>query len=666
MDINIDKVLGSTNLAADLDEETLNTIGEFVHKGYSLDKESRKEWEVQCAAWTEMALQVAKTRSYPWPNSSNVKYPLISTAAMQFGARAYPALVPSDGKLVNAKVVGRDPDGQKTEKATKIAQHMSWQILYGMDDWEEEMDKLLVVLPVVGVAFKKTFYNPETQKNCSQLVLPSNLVVNYWAKSLEQAERKTEVIEMAKRVLRERQLSEVFLDVELPAPSTAQLPKESTTPNAQGMVAPSQGDDTTPYTLLEQHTFYDLDEDGYPEPYVITIEASTKKVLRIVARFDKSGVKMTPDGKRIAKIKPIEFYTKFPFIPNPDGSFYDIGFGLLLGSINETINTSVNQLIDAGTLSNMQSGFLSKALRMRTGDTRFMPGEWKWVNATGEQLKNGIFPLPVREPSQTLLKLMELLLTSGKELASVAEIFVGKMPGQNTPATTTMASIEQGMKLFTAVYKRIYKALEKEYKKLFELNAVFLNEEEAQNVLDVPLTTADYNTASYDVCPTADPTAFSTTQKLVKAQGLMELLPLGTLDPLKVTARILEAQEQPNWEELMAQPQQQAPDPEAVKMQQEAQLKQAEAQSKMQIRQFEGELKGREAEQRMAQEQQAHQMRMQAEAEQYALETQRRRQEAADNLAINRAKGQLAIQNQQEKQAISAKQQSEKGSKSKS
>jgi chaperonin GroES len=541
---------------------------------------------------------------------------------------------------------------------------MSWQILYGMDDWEEEMDKLLVVLPVIGVAFKKTYYNPETQKNCSQLVLPSNLVVNYWAKSLEQAERKTEVIEMSPRVLRERQLAEVFLDIDLPAPSTATQNSASTQPNAQGMVAPSQVDETTPYTLLEQHTFYDLDGDGYAEPYVITIEAGSKKVLRVVARFDKKGIKMTADGKRIAKINPIEFYTKFPFIPNPDGSFYDVGFGLLLGSINETINTSVNQLIDAGTLSNMQSGFLSKALRMRTGDTRFMPGEWKWVNATGEQLKNGVFPLPVREPSQVLLKLMELLLTSGKELASVAEIFVGKMPGQNTPATTTMASIEQGMKLFTAVYKRIYKALEKEYKKLFELNGVFLDEEEAAAMLDDAITKADYDTSSYDVCPSSDPTAFSATQKLVKAQGLLELLPLGTIDPMEVTKRVLEAQEQPSWENLLVK--QQQPNPDAVAAQQEAQLKQAEAQSKMAQREFEGELRGREAQQRMAQEQQAHQQRMQAQQEQNAIEAQRRRMEAADTLAIGRAKGQLAVKNQQEKQAISGKQQSEKGSKSKS
>lgn len=587
--IDINKALESHNIAKDLEEKELEEIGDFVHEGYELDLTSRKDWEENLDKWTKLALQVSEQKNFPWPKSANVKYPLLSTAAMQFAARAYPALVPSNGDVVQARVIGREERGAKTQKATKIAKHMSWQLMYQMHDWEEEMDKLLVILPVVGTVFKKTYFDSVKGHNVSRLVLPKDLVVNYWAKSLEEAERKTEVIEMSARVLKERQLDGIYLDVELPEPA---LP-EGQKPKDNGIVMPAKADQTTPYRILEQHCFYDLDDDGYPEPYIITIEQTSKKVLRIVARFDQKGIKLGQEGK-ISRIDPIEYYTKFPFIPNPDGGFYDIGFGLLLGSINETINTSINQLLDSGTLKNLPSGFISKNMRLRQGEQRIGPGEWRSVNATGEQMKNGILPLPVNDPSKTTFDLMIALVESGDKLASIAEIFVGKMPGQNTPATTTMASVDQGMKLFTAVYKRIFKALEKEYKKLFRLNSIYLDEQEAMMVLDEQITKEEYNQEDYDVCPGADPSAFSSTQKLVKAQALMELLPLGTVDPLKTTARILEAQEQPNWEELVVT--QMPKDPEMAKMEAEMQMKQQEHQMKMKLEEMKIQFKKAELE----------------------------------------------------------------------
>jgi chaperonin GroES len=223
----------------------------------------------------------------------------------------------------------------------------------------------------------------------------------------------------------------------------------------------------------------------------------------------------------------------------------------LLGPINESVNTLINQLIDAGSLNNLQSGFLGKGLRIRMGETRFQPGEWKAVNSTGDDLKKQIVPLPSKEPSAVLFQLMGSLITSGKELASVAEIFVGKMPGQNTPATTTMATIEQGMKVFTAVYKRIYRSLEEEFIKLFDLNNTYLNPNTYQEVIGITIGPDDFSKDTYKICPGADPTAVSQTEKLLKAQGLMEMLPLGILDPVKVGLRLLEAQEQPNYQDLL-------------------------------------------------------------------------------------------------------------------
>ena len=237
---------------------------------------------------------------------------------------------------------------------------------------------------------------------------------------------------------------------------------------------------------------------------------------------------------------------------------------------------------------------------MKMAETKFQPGEWKAVNATGDDIKKQIYPLPVKEPSNVLFQLMGSLVTSGKELASVAEIFVGKMPGQNTPATTTMATIEQGMKVFTAVYKRIYRSLTQEFKKLYRLNEVYLNPNTEAKVLDAPVGPADFNCDDYDIWPGADPTAVSQTEKLVKAQGLMELLPTGLLDPIEVVKRVLEAQEQPNVQALLPQAVQQGqmppqqPDPKMLELQMKGQAMQQKSQLDQQDMAFRQQLAERD------------------------------------------------------------------------
>ncbi len=589
---NLRSILEATNIADTLDQDVLHTIGANALDGYETDKESRREWEIQMEEWTKLATQVREDKSYPWPKASNVKYPLLTTAAMQFAARAYPSLVPSDGKVVKSKVIGKDPDGTKSALADRVSMYMSYQLMHEMVGWEEGMDKLLIMLPVVGTVFKKTCWDSIKKRATSEIILPKNLVINYWAKSLKDAERISQVIEMSPRILKERQLAGIFLDVDLGDASTPLDAKQ----------APRE-DETTPYTIVEQHTYLDLDEDDYPEPYIVTFHLETGRVLRIAARFDDSTMSFNDDGKLI-QIDPIEYFTKFGFIPNPDGSFYDLGFGVLLGPINESVNTLINQLIDSGTLNNLQSGFLGKGLKIRMGETRFQPGEWKAVNSTGDDLKKQIVPLPSKEPSNVLLQLMGSLISSGKELASVAEIFVGKMPGQNTPATTTMATIEQGMKVFTAVYKRIYRSLEEEFIKLFNINATYLNPNTYQAVINVTVGPDDFSQEQYKICPGADPTAVSQTEKLLKAQGLMEMLPLGILDPVKVGLRLLEAQEQPNYQELLnpqvAQTGQlpQQPNPKVLESQakvqaiaQASQVKQQEAEFKSQLAQRDQQFK---------------------------------------------------------------------------
>jgi chaperonin GroES len=419
--------------------------------------------------------------------------------------------------------------------------------------------------------------------------MPKDLVVNYWATSLEETERKTERISMSKRVFTERVNAGIFLDVELSDPTSQGMVTgtEGRANNVQNTTI-GQDDKTTPYVILEQHTFLDLDDDGYDEPYIITIEERSRKVLRIVARFDEKSI-FTDDEGNLVKIEPVEYYTKYTFIPNPDGGFYDIGFGLLLGPLNESVNTVINQLLDSGHLSVLQAGFIGKGLRLKMGATAFTPGEWKVVNATGDDIKKQIMPLPTQQPSTVLFQLLELLITSTKELASVAEIFVGKMPGQNTPATTTQETVKQGMMLFTAVYKRVYRSLAKEFTKLYRLDSIYLDPTEETKVLDDQIGQQDFEEDTYDVYPAADPAATSSQEKQAKAQMLLSLIQLGTVDPMAVTKRLLEAQEQPRPEELLPKGPP-PPDPKAQlaqakiqAIQEQGQVKQQEAQTKMQM-----------------------------------------------------------------------------------
>lgn len=596
--IDIRKMVESKNIADELDEEELAAIGAQCKEGFEADLRSRKDWESKLEEWQKLALQVKEDKTWPWTGASNVKYPLLSIAALQFNARSYPSLIPATSDVVKCEVIGKDPTGEKLAKAKRIGSYMSYQVLNKMDCWEEDMDRLLIMLPIIGTMFKKTFYDSVIKQNVSEIVLPKNLVVDYWAKSLESAERVSEMMQFNKRLVKEKMMGGQWLEVELGEPRGTDAE-----PNKN---IPVPTDTTTPYSIIEQHCYFDLDEDDYAEPYIVTFERFSGKVLRMVARFDDESIKMV--GDKLAKIEPIQYYTKFSFIPNPEGGFYDIGFGLLLSPLNESVNTLINQLIDAGTLNNLQGGFLGKGLKLKMGQSQWQPGEWKSVQSTADDLRKQIVQLPTKEPSDILFKLMGSLITGSKELASIAEIFVGKTPGQNTPATTTMATIEQGMKVFTAVYKRVYRSLRSEFKKVFRLNATYLDEHEYAAVVDQEIAAEDFDYKSYDICPGADPNTATATEKLMKAQGLMELLPSGVLDPVKVVMRVLEAQEQPNFEELFTDEVQQTgkvtppPDPKMLELQMKSDADQKKFAAEAQNDAFQRQLDARDQQFQMAME----------------------------------------------------------------
>ena len=629
------------NIVGGYKDEVRDKVGQQVKQGFDEDLNSREEWEICLDDWIQLAKQYQEEKTYPWPNASNVKYPLVSTAAMQFAARSYPSLVPSNGKIVMSSVIGVDPDGQKFEKAQRVSKYMSYQVMHEMKGWEEGMDRMLMMLPIVGTMFKKTWFDKATNGVRSEVILPKDIVVNYWTTCLEEAERISHVLRISKRKFREMVNQGIYDDIDLgdPTPAPRLTPVEA-----------DINSELLPYTLIEQHTFIDLDEDGYPEPYVVTIEYNSGKVVAISRRYVLDNVELD-DKDKIIKITPINMFTKFGFIPNPDGSFYDIGFGALLGPLNESVNTLINQLIDSGTLHNLQSGFIGKALKLRMGDTALRPGEWKQVNALGDDLRKQIVPLPTKEPSNVLFQLMGSLITSGKELASVAEIFTGKMPGQNTPATTTMATVEQGMKVFTAVYKRIYRSLLEEFKKIFYLNKLYIDPNKVIKVLDMAIGPNDFDDETCDVIPGADPNAVTNQEKLMKSQGLLELLQMAgpILNPVEIVYRVLEAQEHPNIEKLFSQevlqtgqiPQQ--PDPKLLAIQAKAQNDQQKAALDREMKLFDMQLKERDAEFQQAMKAEEHAMDMQQTAEKSMLEASSQVQLANIFSATERMKSQQAL-----------------------
>lgn len=663
------KIIESKNLT-DMYEDQLKEIGIKVKEWFDDDENSRVEWRERSEQWLRLATQVIEKKTYPWPNAANVKFPLLTTASMQFAARAYPALVPGPN-LVQGMVIGRDDGGMKQQSAERIGRHMSYQLLHEMEGWEEDMDRLCISLPISGVIFKKTYYDPTKGGNCSELVSALDLVVDYYAKSLEQASRKSHVIYRTKNQMEERFRRGIFRRVDLNEPrmSDDRQPKDQ----VSGIKEPKVSS-ATPFKLIECHCFWDLDDDEYEEPYIVTIDYNTSEVLRIVARFDEEGIEVETNEKtgkeKLVAIKPIEYFTKFGFIPNPDGSIYDLGFGVLLGGINESINTLTNQLLDAGTINNLQSGFLGRGIRVRSGNSRFLPGEWKPVDFTGDDIKKHIFQIPAKEPSETLFKLLDALVTSGKELASVAEIFVGKMPGQNTPATTTMATIEQGLKVFTAIYKRIYRSLGKEYKKLFRLNSIYMDDKvfftinEQQGPKSQEVYKQDYQN-EIAVKPSADPNVVSSAQKLMKVQSYGALLQLGTINKLEYTKRFLEAVEAENITALIeTKPQ---PDPEQQKMQAEMMQSQQEHQMKMQLEQMKlafekqkNDMELRFEAVKMQMEQQKNMMDMMTTHAQTKMDMSLSRQQHSQDMQMTQEQGGMKRQEMQAQHDMKMKQAKEK------
>lgn len=522
-----EEVMNAPNLTDRFSAEDLTTIGGLVYEGYQADEVSRSAWLRRNEAGMNFALQVAKDKNWPWQGCSNVIFPLITIAALQFSSRAYSNII-SGTDIARCRVPGNDPTGALKAASERVSAHMSWQILEQDSPWEEQHDRLFLNEAIIGTAFIKSYYDSKLSHNVSELVLARDLVMDYNAKSVEDCARKTHKISLDRNAIYERVKRGVFRDIlnenwytaDVPPTQTAYIGTsvQSERDQRQG-IQPPPPDQDTPFRFLEQHRNLDLDGDGYSEPYIVTIEETSRCVVRMVARWDNEAQIERANDNSIICVRATEYFTKYGFIPSPDGGIYDIGFGVLLGPLNESVNTSINQLLDSGTMQNSLGGFLGRGAKIRGGEYAMAPWEWKRVDSTGDDLRKNIVPYPDRAPSVVLFNLLNLLIEYTNRMSATTDIMVGKTPGQNTPAETTRNATEQGMQVFTTIFKRIWRSMKEEFKKLFKLNAKYLPINftfgEGKGVRQ-----EDYLLSSDLIVPSADPNVTSFQMRFFQAQSI--------------------------------------------------------------------------------------------------------------------------------------------------
>jgi len=581
--------IDDVNLARNYAPDVLDKLGMLVLFEYNIDNNSRADWTDKAEKAMKFALQVTEEKQYPWPRASNLKWPLIAIAAMQFNARTYPAII-KNRNVVKGVVWGSDkgapatedgkPDGKpklhpdgspiwlsapgdKRKRADRIGEHMSYQLLEEMEEWEPQTDTMLMQIPIMGGACRKTFRDDLEQRNQSLLVSLKNLVWNYHAASFAAAPRHTEILTLYPHMVEENERAEIFLPLVYgPGGSDETNPEQA-----------DAGDEDAPQIFLEQHRRYDLDGDGYPEPYIVTVHKRSSKVVRIVARYDEDGIKTGEgvrvdeeddtgalgeergEGEEILKITPVEHYTLIPFLPNPDGGSYPVGFGHLLQGVNAAIDTTLNQMFDAGHLQNAGGGFVSDQLSIHSGPVNFQVGKYIRVGSKGQAIRDAVYPIPFPGPSNVLFQLLGLLINAGKEMSSTQDILAGDAAKADASPTTILALIEQGMTVYTAIHKRVYRALKSEFSKLYRLNRLYLTENQRYRIGDEwrEVTPEDYRLGG-GVEPIADPTMITDMQKLGRAQILMGFKGDPLIQQQEIYTRLFDAASMDRIEDLFVPP----------------------------------------------------------------------------------------------------------------
>jgi chaperonin GroES len=598
-----------------MSEDKLNTIGQQCYQGYSddLGDPKRQEWAENIDEYIKLSMQIIeKDKTDPWPGCANIKTPLLTEAAIQFNARSYPVLVPQNN-IVKTVSTGEDPNGAKAERGERIGKHMTYQLQEDMPDWEDDMDKGLLVVPITGCFFKKTFHNAETGKNESNFLMPNKLVVKYDTPSLKRAPRLSEEITFYPREVREKQKAKIWLNDEIVFEDEEKEVLEK---------------------FVVQHICLDLRETGYKIPYIVTIHKETQKVFRIVANYRKADIwyndgtevvnvqavedKINQQNQQInrnnieamaiaqqaqseetpvqleeippqdfnkytvLRVDPTEYYTRYILFPAPDGGIYGLGLGQLLGPLCDAADTLINQSLDAGSLANNQGGFMAEGAKTPAGTARVNLNEWTKVKTQGMSLKDAIVPFNFRGPSATALALIEFLIGMSKEVANLKDLLSGDAPQAET-ATTSMIKREEGLKIYNSIYKRVYRSFKTELSKIYDLNALYLPQEVYFNILDTQeaIKQVDYSMDKTDVQPTADPSESTQGKKVMKAEVGLQFVGDPEFDSYQLKKNFLEAAEYPNIDAVLPPPDTRPdppPDPNLIKT--TAEVKKLEAETK--------------------------------------------------------------------------------------
>ena len=504
-----------SNLAEFLDDSVLDPLGNKLYDQYTEYKESRADWEDSYRDGLSLLGFKYERKTEPFRNTSGVNHPVLAEAVTQFQAQAYKELLPADGP-VRAQILG-DPTAAKQDQANRVKDFMNYQIMDQMKEYEPEFDQMLFYLPLSGSTFKKIYYDELLGRAVSKFVPADDLIVPYSANSLDDAEAIVHVIKISENELRKQQVAGFYRDIELGEPTGREDQIKDKKLELEGI----QKDGEDQHTLFEIHTdldiegYEDVGEDGEPTgiklPYVVTVAESNSKILSIRRNYN-------PDDP-LKKKK--NYFVQFKFLPGT--GFYGFGLIHMIGGLTRTATTALRQLLDAGTLSNLPSGFKSRGIRIRDDAQPLQPGEFRDVDAPGGNIKDQFMTLPFKGPDQTLLSLMGIVVSGAQRFAAIADAQVGDM-NQQAAVGTTVALLERGSRVMSAIHKRLYVGLKQEFKLLAEVFKTYLP---PVYPYDVPGASREIKVQDFDdkvdILPVADPNIFSQTQRISLAQSQLQL-----------------------------------------------------------------------------------------------------------------------------------------------
>ena len=505
------------NLADILPDDILEPIGNEMVQNYMDYKSSRKEWEQSYTTGLDLLGFKYENRTEPFQGASGATHPVLAEAVTQFQAQAYKELLPADGP-VRTQVIGvKNP--QTEQQADRVKDYMNYLIMDTMKEYESEFDSMLFHLPLAGSTFKKVYYDMGLGRVVSKFVPADELIVPYTATSLDDAESVIHTVKISENELRKQQVNGFYRDVELGPPGTdsnGELSKKER--ELEG--TKKTGKNEPVYTLLECHVNLDLEgfEDqgtdgptGIKLPYLVTVEEGSRTILSIKRNY-------APDD---IKKKKIQYFVHFKFLPGL--GFYGFGLIHMIGGLSRTATAALRQLLDAGTLSNLPAGFKQRGVRVRDEASPIQPGEFKDVDAPGGNLRDAFFPLPYKEPSQTLLNLLGIVVNAGQRFAAIADMQVGD-GNQQAAVGTTIALLERGSRVMSAIHKRLYAGMKKEFKLLSKVVSQYLPAEYPYDVVGGArnIKQVDFDDR-VDVLPVADPNIFSMAQRISMAQTELQL-----------------------------------------------------------------------------------------------------------------------------------------------